>query len=258
MCLHLNVRAEQKYITCSHTGFQNGLVDFNLASDWLLEVQVRRVREGFGAGWTGVTVGHAFNRTGCPPRVDVIKHSNQLEKVQNNCRLLNTPKTTKITPWNQAAFLEVKMKWNENRILDIMIMLESRARVDGPTAGYYHASGTAACIILPCAYVQERKEMDFLQIWSSWTAQLFSTQSWPAMWQWTWTARRGVCVRMKSVVKWDLTREWEAVTHNDTAAVMRWGQTHERGMEGRGMTNNSNWDRDMVAEWRCVYVCVFV
>lgn len=84
-----NLRAEQKYLKCSRTGFQNGLVDFNFSSDWLLVVQVRNVIEGFRAGWTGVTVGHAFTRTGCPPCVD-FKHSDQLEDIQNNCRVLNT------------------------------------------------------------------------------------------------------------------------------------------------------------------------
>lgn len=36
-------------------------------------------------------------------------------------------------------------------------------------------------------------------------------------------SRRGEvrCVRMKLTVEWDLTREWEAVKHNDTAATMR-------------------------------------
>lgn len=36
-------------------------------------------------------------------------------------------------------------------------------------------------------------------------------------------SRRGEvrCVRMKLTVEWDLTWEWEAVKHNDTAATMR-------------------------------------
>lgn len=75
--------AEKKYRKFSHTGFQYGFVDFNLSSDWLLVVRVRKVVEGLRTGGTGVTIEHAFARTGCSNCKDFIKNSDQLEDTEN-------------------------------------------------------------------------------------------------------------------------------------------------------------------------------
>lgn len=156
---------------CSRTGFQNGLVDFNLSSDRLFVVQVRKVMEGFRAGWTGVTVGHAFTRTGCPPCLGFLKHSDQLEDIQNNCSVLNTEEK-KMYILKLSSFSQGKQAEKCN----FGFINKSQTRVYSTMAVFDNASGSAACIILPRVYVQERKEINSLQIWSSPITQLFSEQ----------------------------------------------------------------------------------
>lgn len=64
------------------TGFEAGLVDFNLSSDRLLVFQVRKILHlGAGArGGTGVAVGEALPRTVRPPALAVVEHGHQLEE----------------------------------------------------------------------------------------------------------------------------------------------------------------------------------
>lgn len=80
---HVTLQQNRNIEQFSHTGFQNGFVDFNLSFDGLFVVQVRKVVEGLGTGWTGVTVEHAFTRTGCWNCMDFIKNGNQLQDTKN-------------------------------------------------------------------------------------------------------------------------------------------------------------------------------
>lgn len=118
---------------------------------------------------------------------------------------------------------------------------------------YLAGSGDATCFILPsmqmrvwlCVCVSEESKQSWIH--SSFTLEPLTVHNTPAgasaatrwllyfvnkgekLWRpfrpvWgTWhTARPGArCARMKLALKWDLTWEWEAVKHNDTADTMR-------------------------------------
>lgn len=118
---------------------------------------------------------------------------------------------------------------------------------------YLAGSGDATCFVLPsmqmrvwlCVCVSEESKQSWIH--SSFTLEPLTVHNTPAgasaatrwllyfvnkgekLWRpfrpvrGTWhTARPGArCARMKLALKWDLTWEWEAVKHNDTADTMR-------------------------------------
>lgn len=86
MFFHVTLQQNRNIGKFSHTGFQNGFVDFNLSFDWLFVVQVRKVEEGLRTGRTGVTIEHAFTRTGCWNCIGFIKNGNQLQNTKKHLR----------------------------------------------------------------------------------------------------------------------------------------------------------------------------